>query len=380
MDIAIVTGADTKLGLSLISRLLRKGYRVHGIGNNFSKLSEKNPQFKIHPVDLTRVDDLTEAVRGILIKEKSLDLLIHAIDITPGTTFEKLPLGNLEAILKIGLLGPVMMTRLALPNLLRFRGQLINVIPANKSGCAPSAVNALLEDGLRGMNSILFDHARDSGLRITNILLRQNVNPDALSVQSSKQTRIDLEDVARVLDNLIDPHISNVPAELVLHPRASSNCEHALPKINEPIDPYTVVVLPPRDYSPPKEDKILTQEEVRVERTIPYTEDEMEDKIAIAIEDFEAQQKRQKRRKSIRGNITKKLAKSKELPKKVCSDQQKRDRKTSVCNSKRAPFRKDTSKNNAKSEKFDESRVVSTPTKKTLMKKVVKKTVKKKVE
>ncbi len=292
MDIAIVTGAETPLGLSLIQRLVRQGYRVHGIGNNFSKITYADPQFKAHPVDVSNLAAVSEVMQGILDQEKSLDLLIHAIDVTPGAAFEKLPVGNLEAILKIGLLGPVMLTRLALPNLLRFRGQLINVIPANKSGSPASAVNALLEGGLRSMNAAIFDRARDAGLRVTNLVLRQNPEPDALTVQSSEQTHIDLEDVARAVEHLIDPNFANVPAELVLHPRSSAQSEHALPELLEPLDPYSEVVLPPQEYCPPKQPKIPTQEKQRTERSIPYTDDEMEDKIAAAIEDFEAHPER----------------------------------------------------------------------------------------
>ncbi|MGZ0656728.1 SDR family NAD(P)-dependent oxidoreductase [Coraliomargarita sp. W4R72] len=292
MDIAIVTGAETPLGLSLIQRLVRQGYRVHGIGNNFSKVTFADPQFFGHPVDLSNLTAVTETMAKILEEEKSLDLLIHAIDVTPGAAFEKLPVGNLEAILKIGLLGPVMLTRLALPNLLRFRGQLINVIPANKSGAPASAVNALLEGGLREMNRALFDRARDAGLRVTNLILRQNSEPDSLSVKSSEQTHIDLEDVARAVEHLLDPNFANVPAELVLHPRASAQSEEVLPEVPMPLDPYSEIVLPPQAYCPPEQPKIPTQEKERVERTIPYTDDEMEDKIAAAIEDFEAHPER----------------------------------------------------------------------------------------
>ena len=304
MDIAIVTGAETPLGLSLIQRLVRQGYRVHGIGNNFSKVTFADPQFFAHPVDLTDLPGVTETLEKILEKENSLDLLIHAIDVTPGAAFEKLPVGNLEAILKIGLLGPVMLTRLSLPNLLRFRGQLINVIPANKSGAPASAVNALLEGGLREMNRALFDSARDAGLRVTNLILRQNPEPDALSVQSSEQTHIDLEDVARVVEHLLDPSFANVPSEVVLHPRSSAYSDRVLPEVAVPLDPYAEVVLPPTAYCPPEQSKIPTQEKATVDRTIPYTDDEMEDKIAAAIEDFESnpQMHERKEKKSLQQN------------------------------------------------------------------------------
>lgn len=330
MDIAIVTGAETPLGLHLIERLLRQGFRVHGIGNNFSKVTLADEQLRAHAVDLSDLSAVAATLSDILEAERSLDLLIHAIDVTPGAAFENLPVGNLEAILKVGLLGPVMMTRLALPNLLRFRGQLINVIPGNKAGHPASAVNALLEGGLREMNRAIFDQARDAGLRVTNLILRQNPEPDGLGVQSGEQTRIDLEDVARALEHLIDPNFVNVPAELLLFPRCSAASVQALPEVALPLDPYGEVILPPQAYCPPEQPKIPTQEKIEVERTIPYSDEEMEARIAAAIEDFESRpeprqqqdsessgksKRRRGRRRGGRGKSREQKAEDAEVPK-----------------------------------------------------------------
>lgn len=293
MDIAIVTGAETPLGLRLIKSLIRQGCRVHGIGNNFSKVTFADPYFIAHAIDLSDLNAVTEATGKILEAEQRLDILIHAIDVTPGAAFEKLPVGNLEAVLKIGLLGPVMMTRLVLPNLLRFRGQLINIIPGNKSGQPASAANALIEGGLRQMNLALFDQARDAGLRVTNLILRQNTAaPTDASPEIVHQSRIDPEHVARVVERLIDAYDPNVPNEISLYPRLSPEAESALPTSAVPVDPYSAVVLPPKEYCPPEEPKIPTREKEKIDRIIPYTDEEMEDKIAAAIEDFEAHPER----------------------------------------------------------------------------------------
>ncbi|MFU8847567.1 MAG: SDR family NAD(P)-dependent oxidoreductase [Opitutales bacterium] len=294
MDIAIVTGAETPLGLRIVQTLVRQGCRVHGIGNNFSKVTYADPQFKGHAIDLTDLGAVTATLGRILEDEQRLDLLVHAIDVTPGTAFEKLSTGNLEAVLKVGLLGPVMMTRLALPNLLGFRGQLINVITTNKHGHPVSAANALIEGGLREMNQALFDRSRDSGLRVTNCVLRQNteLSDGSVSDEALAQSHINFEDVARTIEHLIDPKAVNVPAEVVLHPRLSAAADEALPKTPLPLDPYAAVVLPPKEYCPPKEPKIPTEKKQQIERSIPYTDEEMEDKIAAAIEDFEAHPER----------------------------------------------------------------------------------------
>ena len=293
MDIAIVTGAETPLGLRLIEDLIRQGCRVHGIGNNFSNVTFSDPNFVAHAIDLSDLSAVAKTVETILDQEKAIHILIHAIDVTPGAAFEQLPVGNLEAILKVGLLGPVMLTRIVLPNLLRFRGQLINIIPANKSGHIPSAVNALIEGGLQAMNAALFDQARDAGLRVTNLILRQNtVDDDAAFADKHLQTHIDPDHVARTVERLLDPNEPNVPNEITLYPRISAAAQESLPETTLPIDPYTTVVLPPKEYFPPKQEGIATREADRIERTIPYSDEEMEEKIASAIEDFESHPER----------------------------------------------------------------------------------------
>jgi NAD(P)-dependent dehydrogenase (short-subunit alcohol dehydrogenase family) len=293
MDIAIVTGAETPLGLRLIEDLIRQGCRVHGIGNNFSNVTFSDPNFVAHAIDLSDLSAVAKTVETILDQENAIHILIHAIDVTPGAAFEQLPIGNLEAILKVGLLGPVMLTRIVLPNLLRFRGQLLNIIPANKSGHTPSAVNALIEGGLQAMNAALFDQARDAGLRVTNLILRQNtVDDDAAFADKHLQTHIDPDHVARTVERLLDPNEPNVPNEITLYPRISAAAQESLPETTLPIDPYTTVVLPPKEYFPPKQEAIATREADRIERTIPYSDEEMEEKIASAIEDFESHPER----------------------------------------------------------------------------------------
>ncbi|MEM8867287.1 MAG: SDR family NAD(P)-dependent oxidoreductase [Verrucomicrobiota bacterium] len=297
MDIAIVTGAETPLGLRIIKRLVQQGCRVHGIGNNFSNVSYADPNFIGHAIDLTDLKSLQAKASEIIETEQRINILIHAIDVTPGTAFEKLPAANLEAILNIGLLGPVMLTRFMLPNLLRFRGQLINIIPTNKSGNKSSAVNALIKGGLREMNHALFDQARDAGLRVTNVVLRQNESLPAGDAKDDQliQSRIDPEHVARVIEQLTNENEPNVPNEISLCPRLSPSAKGPLPTTVEPIDPYSTITLPPKEYCPPEPEPIPTKEPEPVERVVPYSDEELEDRIAAAIEDFENKPQRQNR-------------------------------------------------------------------------------------
>jgi hypothetical protein len=306
MDIAIITGADTPLGLQIVQHLIQQGCRVHGIGNNFAQVNWSDPHFMAHAIDLTDLAAVHSTAASILEAEQRVDILIHALDITPGTDFEKLPLGNLEAILKVGLLGPVLLTRAVLPNLLRFRGQLIHLIPANKSGHAASAANALILGGLREMNQALFDQGRDQGLRLTNLILRQNEALPGAKVSDAQlaQSRIDPKAVLRTLEALLSPHATNVPSEVTLYPQLSPDAGEALPETPLALDPYNQVVLPPQAYCPPEPEPIATKAADRIERVIPYSDDEMEERIAAAIEDFEAHPERYEANHSRDGKST----------------------------------------------------------------------------
>jgi len=118
------------------------------------------------------------------------------------------------------------------------------------------------------------------------------VDDDAAFADKHLQTHIDPDHVARTVERLLDPNEPNVPNEITLYPRISAAAQESLPETTLPIDPYTTVVLPPKEYFPPKQEGIATREADRIERTIPYSDEEMEEKIASAIEDFESHPER----------------------------------------------------------------------------------------
>jgi len=286
MDIAIVTGAETPLGLRISQRLVRLGCRVHGIGNNFSNVDDDDPAFVAHAVDLTDTSAVSEAFGAILEREQALHVLVHAVDVTPGAPFENLSLGNLEAVLRVGLLGPALLTRMAFPNLLRFRGQIVNVVPTNKTGHAASAANSLIEGAFRGMTAALFDRARDAGLRLTNLYLRQNEDSAEAPEAPVRQRVIDPDPVADVVERLLRQEDPNIPSEIVFRPRSSDEAKE-LPDLPLPPDPYREVSLPPKGQQPREETPIPTQPKEKVHRTVPYTDGELEDIIAEYIEHYD---------------------------------------------------------------------------------------------
>ena len=330
MDAAIITGADTFLGLEIAKHLVLQGYHVHGIGNNFSNLHWADDAFTAHAIDLTDMDSVGKTARNILEKENRADLLVHALDVTPGAAFENLPIGNLEAILKVGLLGPVLLTRTFLPNLLRCRGQLIHVIPTNKNGHKQSAINALILGGLREMNLALLDPCRDQGLRVTNIIIHTNEHhPESAkaSAEQLQQSQINPTGVLRSIEELLKPHATNIPSEITIYPQLSPQATKELAEAPLPIDPYKRITLPPKEYYPPEPESIPTQTIEKVQRVIPYSDEEIQERITSAIEDFDARPGRHKAKNmSARGGKKKSSQKINRQQKKAAEKQEERSK------------------------------------------------------
>ena len=344
MDAAIVTGADTPLGLEITKHLILQGYHVHGIGNNFSNLDWGDDAFTAHAIDLTDINIVCKTAKTILETQNRADLLVHTLDVTPGAAFEKLPIGNLEAILKVGLLGPVLLTRIFLPNLLRYRGQLIHIIPTNKSGHTQSAINALILGGLREMNLTLFNPCRDQGMRITNLIIHTNESaPKSAKVSARQlhQSQINYTCVLRSIKDLLKPHATNIPAEITIYPQLSPQATKELADAPLPIDPYKRITLPPKKYCPPEPTPIPTEPIQKIVRTIPYSDEEIEELITATIEDFDVHTEQHKaKNKSTHGTKKKnsqrinrhqkkhKVEKKAEQNQDLCSNHNRKNKKS----------------------------------------------------
>lgn len=287
MDTAIVTGAESALGIRLVERLVRQGCKVYGLGNNFSQIAYSHKDFIAKAVDITDLNATRECVAQIVAESGHVHMLIHALDVAPATDFEKLGVGNLEAVLTIGLTTPVVLTRLLLPNLLQVCGQLVFVLSTNKEGAAPNPTSGLLESGLRSFAAELLLRHRDAGLRVSSLLLRHNDTPGkVVAMDGRNQTRIDPDHAAEVLERILAEGDPNILGELTLYPRCSplASAQVGTPL---PIDPYRQIQLPPKHKQAVDPAPIPTQKPERPKPTFTISDAELEDRIAEAIEDYD---------------------------------------------------------------------------------------------
>jgi len=127
MDIAIVTGANSRIGLAISKKLIDIGCRVYGLGSDFTNFPLGDRDFIPVVCDLTQTEHLCKVVSEIIDREKNIYVLVNHARHVSFDEHEKQELNDLEHLVQTNLLAPMLLTRLALPSLIKLRGFVINV-------------------------------------------------------------------------------------------------------------------------------------------------------------------------------------------------------------------------------------------------------------
>ena len=132
MDVAIVTGAATGIGLAISRRLVAMGCRVYGLGGNFRETSYSHEYFIPTPCDLRDIEDIEEKINHVLNREGDVYVLVNNAKSFGTTSFlDKFNLRELETTLQINLLCPLVLIRLLLPGLKQLQGFVVNIAPTS---------------------------------------------------------------------------------------------------------------------------------------------------------------------------------------------------------------------------------------------------------
>ncbi len=235
MDIAIVTGASSSLGLAISKRLIQLGFRVYGLGGDYTNCPLNNVNFKPMACDLADPD----------------------------------------AVLRINLLCPLVLSRTLAESLMTLQGYIIQLGSPYAETTRGGPAGAAASGGLKWMGEVLFQDLRGYGVRVCHISPEPNRGRDPRTVVrpgARLEASIDPEAVAQAVEQILQSPFGNIVTEMIMRPLRVSEPEH---------DP--VVRLP---YPEPK--------------PVPYTvpremieaEEQLED------EEIEKNQERRKRQRS----------------------------------------------------------------------------------
>lgn len=169
MKTAIVTGASSGIGFEITKTILNLGYKVYGIGRDFSKIDLEDSNFIKVFCDITKPYELAKIIKEIRKKEQ-VYILVNNAGVGYFGPHEELNVKKIETMVATNLQAPLILTQLLLRDLKKNKGYIINIssITAKKSsvyGCAYGATKA----GLTHFSESLFDESRKYGVKIVTI-------------------------------------------------------------------------------------------------------------------------------------------------------------------------------------------------------------------
>lgn len=242
MDIAIVTGANTRTGLAISRKLIEIGCRVYGLGKNFIGFPLENADFIPVTCDLTNTEHLCQVVQEILDKEKDLYVLVNHARCLELAPHEKQELNDLEALVHTNLLAPLLLTRLALPSLIRLKGYVINIgFPDLPGGGKNGSAFLATEVALQAFSDRLFDEVRDDKVKVCSLILdttgAEALFEDGFTERDHDDLILSSESTAQAVEYLLSQKKESVVSRLVVRPQKSLPDEHVrkeLRKVSKP--------------------------------------------------------------------------------------------------------------------------------------------------
>ena len=247
MDIALVTGASSALGLAISKRLIQLGFRVYGLGGDYTDCPLQNVNFKPVQCDLADPAAVEAACRRILEKERAVCLIVNNAKYFGRGRFAEMDNADLERILRINLLCPLILVRTLGEGLKKLQGHIIQLGALSVERSRGGPAGAAASGGLRWMSEQLFQDLRDHGVRVCHISPEPNQSRDPRSTPrpgAKTEASIDPEAVAQAVEQLMLSPYGNVVTELVLRPLRQREPEidpiRRLPHPEPKPIPYTV--------------------------------------------------------------------------------------------------------------------------------------------
>lgn len=140
---AILTGANGGLGVHFTAALSKAGMNLllvayPGVGLEAVQAAarEDSVQAEILVADLRVPEERTRVVETAMARFGSIDLLVNNAGVEFSSTYHDLDVDRIRDVINVNLEAPMMLTRLALPHMLRQgRGHIVNISSlAGKSG------------------------------------------------------------------------------------------------------------------------------------------------------------------------------------------------------------------------------------------------------
>ncbi len=193
-SVMLITGASSGIGAATARLFAHQGYRVVLAARRLDRLESLSREIRTSggdalavSADITRQDEIEHLVLAALEHYGRIDLLLNNAGFGRLDWLEKLdPLEDIEAQIRVNLLGTVQMTRAVLPHMLAQRsGHIINMASMASFVATPTySIYAASKYALRGFTDALRREVQPLGIHVSGIY------PGAVTTEFSEHARI----------------------------------------------------------------------------------------------------------------------------------------------------------------------------------------------
>src|SRR5690606_11366048 len=155
-------------------KLIELGLRVYGLGGSYNDTGFGHDYFVPVHCNLADMTEVWEKVNSIIEREGDIYVLVNNAKLYPQKDFVESTVEEMDSVLRVNLLCPLVLTRMALPSLVRLGGFVINIVPNRPENTRGGPIGAATAGGLRWMSEQLFEELRDMGVKVTSVFPQAN--------------------------------------------------------------------------------------------------------------------------------------------------------------------------------------------------------------
>jgi uncharacterized protein len=177
---AIVTGASHGIGQYSARALAARRMNLLLVARSEAELVRLAKQLRTHDtnvavaaIDLAGRQAAHQVAEAAAAELGTVDVLVNNAATEPQTRFHVLTPGEIEAVLQVDLLSPLLLSRLLLPGMLqRGYGRIVNISSlAGHTSFPYTEAYAAAKDGLTAFSRVLHSDYRNTGVSATSLIL-----------------------------------------------------------------------------------------------------------------------------------------------------------------------------------------------------------------
>ena len=224
MDVALVTGASSGIGLAIAARLVEMGYEVYGYARDHGKSAYRHARFKPVDCDVTDTPALLERTGELLEEAGGLKVLVNNAGVGYFGPHAAMAPERIERMVRTNLAAPMVLTRAVLRHLEASKGYVVNIASTAALNPGPfGAAYGATKAGLHQFGQALFSEVRKSGIRVVTLYPDMTRTPfyDGADFEPGGEpdAHITPECVADAVAQAVDQREGTVITQIVIRPQ-----------------------------------------------------------------------------------------------------------------------------------------------------------------